>query len=524
MDKRVEAPNLGYKATLGECITRAGERWPDTDFIVLPGRRMTYGQADFASRRLARRMLAAGIGKGARVGIFYTYSLEWVVVWLAASRIGALVVPLSTIYTQAELRTVLRIGDIGVLLSGPTMLGKDMHAFLEEAIPGLAESDGTQPLFLTDMPYLRSVWITSPTDRDWAVSVAFDDQLGCQGGGEVSEELLTAVEDDVAPADLAAVVYTSGSSAFPKGVVHTHSSLVRTTALLAPTLMTASPVLFNAFPFFWIGGFLVLGGALQGGLTVCCLERFEPEAALDMVERERCTAVLAWPSLIQSMRKHRSYQGRDLRHCPTLESGPSDVALLNTPVPGIPSHRGMSETVGNWNGIERKIIDLESGAELPDMAEGELLIRGYGVTQGYYKKEREEVFDGDGWLHTGDRCFMFENRPYFIGRFYEMVKSRGANVSPREVELVLESFPEVAHALVFGLPHPEMEEEVTAVIVPAPGRTIDLADLLARARKQLSSYKVPTRVEVLSEENEIPWLGSGKPDKLAVKARLAART
>ena len=158
------------------------------------------------------------------------------------------------------------------------------------------------------------------------------------------------------------------------------------------------------------------------------------------------------------------------------------------------------------------------------MEEGELLIRGYGVTQGYYKKEREEVFDGDGWLHTGDRCFMFENRPYFIGRFYEMVKSRGANVSPREVELVLESFPEVAHALVFGLPHPEMEEEVTAVIVPAPGHNIDVADLQARARKQLSSYKVPTRVEVLSEESEIPWLGSGKPDKLAVKARLAART
>ncbi len=423
----------------------------------------------------------------------------------------------------AELRTVLRIGDIGVLVSGPTMLGKDMHAFLEEAVPGLAQCVSTQPLFLTDMPYLRSVWITGPTDRDWAVSVAFDGHQGSQGPEEVSEELLAAVEDEVVPADMAAVVFTSGSSALPKGVMHTHSSLVRTTAFLSRTLMTDSSVLFNAFPFFWIGGFLVLGGALQGGLTVCCLDRFEPEAALDMVERERCSTVLAWPSLIQSMRKHRSYQARDLRHCPTLNSGPSDVALVNTPVPGIPSHRGMSETVGNWNGIERKIIDPETGAVLPDMEEGELIIRGYGLTQGYYKKEREEVFDRDGWLHTGDRCFMFENRPYFIGRFYEMVKSRGANVSPREVELVLESFPEVAHALVFGLPHPQMEEEVTAVIVPAPGRTIDPADLQARARKQLSSYKVPTRIEVLSEEHEIPWLGSGKPDKLAVKARFAAR-
>ena len=130
---------------------------------------MTYRQADVASRRLAQQMLAAGIGKGTRVGLFYTYSLEWVVVWLAASRIGALVVPCSTIYAPAELRTVLRIGDVSVLVSGPTMLGRDMHPFLEEAVPELAHCDGTRPLFLTDMPYLRSVWITGPTDRDWAV-------------------------------------------------------------------------------------------------------------------------------------------------------------------------------------------------------------------------------------------------------------------------------------------------------------------------------------------------------------------
>ena len=518
----LEVPDLGYRATLGECISRAAREWPDNEFIVLPDRRMTYAEADRASRRLARHMLAAGIGKGTRVGLFYTYSLEWVVTWLAASRIGALVMPFSTIYTPAELRTVLRIGDVAVLLAGPTMLGKDMTAFLEDAVPGLAGSDGSTPLLLPDLPYLRSVWITGPSDRSWAVPVPLGEGLLVPEEDSVSDELLAAVEEQVVPADLATVVYTSGSSALPKGVVHTHSSLVRTTASFGAMRGGSTSALFNAFPFFWIGGFLVLGGALQAGLTVCCLERFEPEAALDMVEKEKCGAVLAWPSLIQSMRTHPTFAGRNLDHCPMLVSGPSDVAVLNAPVPGIPGHRGMSETVGNWNGVERKIIDPETGRDLPDMEEGELLIRGYGMTQGYYKKEREEVFDADGWLHTGDRAFIFENRPYFVGRFYEMVKSRGANVSPREVELVLESFPDVAHALVFGLPHPEMEEEVTAVIVPAPGRTIDVADLQARARKELSSYKVPTRIEILSEESEIPWLGSGKPDKLAVKARLAA--
>jgi acyl-CoA synthetase (AMP-forming)/AMP-acid ligase II len=105
-----------------------------------------------------------------------------------------------------------------------------------------------------------------------------------------------------------------------------------------------------------------------------------------------------------------------------------------------------------------------------------------------------------------------------------MIKSQGANVSPREVEVLLESYPEVEHALVFGLPHPELEEEVTAILVPTPGFTIDIAVLQARARKDVSSYKVPTRIEVWDDENRIPWLGSGKPDKLAVRQLLLDAT
>jgi acyl-CoA synthetase (AMP-forming)/AMP-acid ligase II len=516
----VPVPDVGYTPTIGESIKRAARLYGDRDFVVLPDRRITFAEAERASAALARRMVEAGIGKGTRVGLLYTYSVEWVVTWLAASRVGALVMPFSTIYAPGELRTVLRLGDVSVLVLGPTMLGRDMAAFVEEAVPALARATGPA-LFLEELPYLRSIWVTGETDRPWARPVPLG---GDVSGVGVSEELLAAIEEEVVPADLATVVYTSGSSAVPKGVVHTHSSIVRTTAGFADMVASENRVLFCAFPFFWIGGFLVLGGALNAGLTVCCLDKFEAGAALDMVEKEHCSMVAAWPSLIQSMRTHPSFAGRDLAHCPVLVSGPSDVALVGTPVPGIPGHRGMSETVGNWYGVERKIIDPATGEALAEREEGELCIRGYGMTQGYYKKEREEVFDVDGWLHTGDRCLMVDNRPFFIGRFYEMVKTRGANVSPREVELVLEGFPDVAHALVFGLPHPEMEEEVTAVIVPAPGATLDVASIRARARKELSSYKVPTRIEILSDESDVPWLGSGKPDKLALKARLVAQS
>jgi acyl-CoA synthetase (AMP-forming)/AMP-acid ligase II len=512
-------PDVGYKATLGEAARRAAKLYGERDFVVLPDRRVTFSEAEWASRQVAKTMLATGIGKGTRVGLFYTYSVEWIIAWLAASRIGALVMPFSSVYAPDELRRVLRLGDVSTLILPPTMLGKDMATFLEEAVPGLASNTSFE-LRLPALPYLRSVWISGETDRVWARSIP----LGGENTDDtVSDEMLAAVEEDVVPADLATVVYTSGSSALPKGVVHTHGTIARSTALRAGERLRDVSSVFCAFPFFWIGGLLVLGGALHAGVTVCCLERFEPEAALDMLEKERCGMVVAWPSLIQSMRKHPTFSGRSLEHCPMLVSGPSDVSLTNSPVAGLPAHRGMSETVGNWNGVECKIVDPVTGADLPEHQEGELLIRGYGVAQGYYKKEREEVFDADGWLHTGDRCFVADDRLVFLGRFYEMIKTRGANVSPREVELVLESFPEVEHALVFGLPHPEAEEEVTAVIVLAPGATIDAASIRERARRELSSYKVPARIEIVADATQVPWLASGKPDKLALRSLLATR-
>jgi acyl-CoA synthetase (AMP-forming)/AMP-acid ligase II len=519
----LEVPDIGYTPTVGASLRRAAQEFGDGDFVVLPDRVLTFADAEARSRELAKVMLAAGLGKGSRVGLFFTYGPEFVVAWLAALRIGALVMPFSTIYRPAELRTVVRIGDVDTLLAPPSLLGHDVLAYLEDAIPGLGGQQTPGPLFLEAAPYLRSVWILDDTSRPWATPFS----VTATSGAPISDALLEAVEAEVVPADLAQVTYTSGSSALPKGVVHSHGAIVRTTAASGELMTAVDPDvpkrILNGFPFFWIGGTLVLGIALHTGIALLCLEKFEPEAALDMVEKERATSVLAWPSLIQSMRSHPTFDGRDLSSCPMLTGGPSDVALINSPVPGIPAHRGMSETVGNWNGVERKVIEPGTGETVPDMAEGELLVRGYGLMQGYYKKEREEVFDADGWLHTGDRVFLHENRPFFKGRFYEMIKSRGANVSPREVELMLEGIPGVQHALVMGFPHPTMEEEVTAVVVPAPGVTIDTSELDRLARVELSSFKVPTRWEVLAQEDEIPWLGSGKPDKLTLRQRLLER-
>ncbi len=493
----------------------------------MPDKRVTFREIEAQSRTLGKEMLAAGLGKGSRIGIFYTYGPEFVIAWFAAARIGALVMPFSTIYKPAELTTVMRVGDVHTLLAPATLLGKDMHAFMEEAIPGLADQQEA-PYFLPELPYLRQVWITDPTDRAWARSLPLD-RLDPDA---VSDAVFDAVEAEVTPADLAQVTYTSGSSALPKGVVHSHGAIVRTTspAAMSDAGRAAMATLSEnetenkflcGFPFFWIGGTLLLGVSVQSGRTLCCLERFDPEPILDFIETERIGSFIAWPSLTQSLRSHPTFPGRDLDCCPSLTVNPSEAALSMSQVEGIPNHRGMSETVGNWNGVDRRTVDPETGTVIDEGGEGELVIRGYGVLQGYLKKEREETFDADGWLHTGDRVLIKDNVVYFVGRYTEMIKSKGANVSPREVEMALETFDEVAHALVYGMPHPEFEEEVVAAIVPS-GTGFDLDAVLAKLRQRVSSYKVPTKVHILDDEEKVPWLASGKPDKLKLKAILEA--
>ena len=222
------------------------------------------------------------------------------------------------------------------------------------------------------------------------------------------------------------------------------------------------------------------------------------------------------------MRDHPSFAGRTLPDIPGLTVGPADIALVGGPVPGIPAHRGHERDRRQHRGRSGTASSIPTpGVAVPDGEEGELWVRGYGLMHGYYKQERADVFDADGWFHTGDRVFLHDGRAYFVGRTTEMVKSRGANVAPREVELFLEEeFDEVLYAFVLGLPHPELGEQVAAVLVPAHGHTLDPDDIARRAREQISSYKVPTRIDMWSED-DVPWLGSGKPDKRAI--RRAAR-
>lgn len=499
---------LTIPALLRHSVAEFGE----SVYLVTPTERLTYLEAEQRSARLARWLLYQGVGKGSRVGLFFPNGAEWVTWWLAVSRIGAVAVPLSTLYTPAEIAKVLRLADIGLLVAPSTVLNIDLAERLEAALPELA-GHSTDRLALRAAPYLRQITLIGTGDQPW--TSRWDDETA----DEVPVEVLAAAEAEVSPADLAIMVHTSGSTADPKGVLHTHGTLVRQTstwpaAIRAITGSQDRSRILCAMPFFWIGGLLAVTGALHEPVTLVVMPKLDPETALDLAEREHITGIVGWPAFTQKLRDHPSFADRDLSSAPMLRHGPLDIAMTDVP-DGFPVHRTMSETAGGFAFTDMAIVD-EHGSPVASGDTGELLVRGIGVMAGYNKRERSETFDADGWYHTGDKVYRRDGDPrlFYVGRTTDLIKAAGANVSPLEVEAVIAASGDVAQCVVVGVDDPQRGEEVCAVVVPTAD--LDLGALAAYAREQLSSYKVPTRW-ALTTGDRIPTLPSGKFDRKTLR-------
>ena len=495
--------------TIPELLARSCREFATATYLVTKDDRLTYLEAVARSATAARWLLNAGVGKGSRVGLFFPNGIEWVIWWLAASRIGAVVVPLSTMYTPAEIAKVLRLADIAILIGPAQVLKINVAARLETTLPGLDRQRAGR-LALPSVPYLRAIAITDSVGPQWATPVDLTDIA--------SPELLSAVEAEVSPADVAVMIHTSGSTADPKGVVHTHGTLVRQTSTWPAAIRmitgSAESRILCAMPFFWVGGLLAAMGALHEQVTLLALPNLDAAAALDLIERERATGLVGWPAFTQRLRDHPSFGSRDLSSAPALRDGPLDIAMVDVP-DGFPVHRTMSETAGGFVHTDLAIVD-SGGAAVPVGDIGELWVRGIGVMAGYNKRERHETFDENGWYHTGDQVYRRDGDPrlFYVGRMTELIKAGGANVSPLEVEAVIAGFDEVAQCIVVGVDHRDRGEEVCAAVVPTA--SIDVASLAVRAGEVLSGYKVPTRWVIVTAD-QIPTLASGKFDRKGLR-------
>ena len=497
----------------------------DKALLVCDDERLSYADAARRSKLLAARLIALGVGKGTHVGLLYPNGARFVVAMLAAARIGAVVIPFSTFSTAPELRRQLIDSDIAVLLATPSYRSHDYVARLGEALAEnlSATAKIADPLYTTVAPVLRHL--------------VFGGDEGHPGADDTP---LTGLEDDVEACDVLAIIYTSGSTSAPKGVVLTHGGLLgHQRNLNEIRRLLPSDRLFCNSPFFWIGGFAFgLLATLVAGATLICSNATDAGDTLDLLEAEKPTTTNGFTAGIAHLTRHPSFAARDLqsmRHgnlYPIMapEARPADpelrhnmlgmteagsVLLLSGDESDQPeTRRGSFGCLAP--GFEARIIDPDTGRDVAPSELGELLVRGPYVMQGYYGRSREECFDPDGWYHTGDLVRRdADGFYYFAGRSGSMIKTAGANVAPAEVEkalaAVLNEIDPAATVHVIGLPDADRGQVVAAVVATDSTAPLDEAAILRALRSELSAYKIPRRIAVLRRD-EVPTLSSGKVD------------
>jgi acyl-CoA synthetase (AMP-forming)/AMP-acid ligase II len=469
------------------------------DWVVTPSQRLTFADAEHRSGLLAKRLLAAGMSKGRRVGMLFPQGPDFAVVFLAITRIGAVAIPLSTFARPVELRSAVRHTDVDTLLTAD---------HLDGVWPDLPTAGGAV-LHLLSSPNLRRVWVCPLKD------LSDDTGLG--------DDYLQAVEAEVTPADPFVVISTSGSTAEPKAVVHSHGAQLRQSWNVAQRWeLHEHTRTFTNMPFFWVGGLTVgLLAHLHVGGAVLTVERMDSGAMLDLIEGERPTRILGW-TLLERLQADPTFATRDLpdRHL-YEQPGPRHGSLGMTETGG--PHTGAQasdnltdlpdELVGSFGPpmpeTEHQIVDPATGRIVEHGGQGEVWVRGPNVMLGLHRQERHEVFDGDGWLRTGDRGYFRDGLLFFTGRLTEMIKTGGANVAPREVELAAQTLAGVQAAFVVGLPDDDRGEIVGCLVGAQAGHDPDPEELLTDLRGLLSSFKVPRRLVVVPYA-DLPFQASGK--------------
>ncbi len=493
--------------------------------------RLTRGALRAASRAAAKKLVAAGVTKGTRVGLLCPNRLEWLPIAFGVLRLGAVLVPFSTLWKRDEIAYGLGHGDVAVLLAVPRFLKHDYVERVYDIVPDLRRA--ADPLHSPDAPALRRVVLLA---GEAAGMSRWDDLPQA-----VDDTFLDALERSVSPTDLATIFFTSGTTAQAKAVVHAHAALTTSARRIAECLgVTRDDAWWGHMPLFWSGGF-ILGAlaTLAGGGRVVLQEVVGPGTALALLEAEGCTIMAGWHQA-GPLLDHPDFPRRRLR----LRKG--TYHALAPKLMG-PRHQtigvyGMSETAtcvtaarfddpepvrtGSFGrplpGMEVRIADPESGAPLPDGESGEILVKGSTLMEGYYRVPRETTLTADGFFRTGDRGYIDDDGTlHFGGRIKDVIKTAGVNVAAAEVEEALARHPAVQTAHVVGVPDQVRGENIAALVVLRPNRRTTLDELGAFCREALASYKVPRHLFVVGED-DVPRTATGKVEKAAL--RRAAET
>jgi len=526
------------KQTLGSLPERAARRWGAREALCFKGRRLTFADLAAGVDRAAKGLIALGIRPGDKVALWLLNRPEWIEAAFAVMKIGAVLVPINTRLRTEDVAYIAHQSDSTALIlaerSGPI----DYLAMVRELVPpGVAAA-------ATRLPKLRHIVLFGDELRQ--DTVTWNAVLA--GGAAVDDAALAARADAVDPEDLAFLMYTSGTTGFPKGAMHCHRMIRNVTERAFRLAITERDVIMMYLPLFHLFAFSegMLMSMVSGARQVLT-EGFDPAESLDLMARERATVLHGFDTHYKELLEAQERNPRDIGRIRTgiaaagMQSSTAIARRARKVFGPLVSGFGMSEigvgvAIGALDsteeqcceasgfpapGYEVRIVDPGTGRDQPVEVPGEILARGYTLMRGYYEKPEATAaaIDADGWLHTGDMGLLrADGHLRFMGRYKDMLKIGGENVDPMEVEAFLMAHPAVNLAAVVSLPDARLSEVGVAFVRSEPGQALTEDDVLAHCRGRIASFKIPRRVIFV---DDFPMTSSGKIQKVKLRAEAA---
>lgn len=532
-------------APIADLLIRGAARHPDRKVIAFPDAALTYSELLARSAEVARGLAGLGIKPRSHVGLLCNNGPEMVAGFFGILFANCVAVPLNARHKAHELQYIIANADLCAILTAAADTSYlDFRDVLATALPSLTSTADAQALRLVEAPLLRHLILLSGDVRSGFLGA---DDLA-KAAESTSEAEIDQRRSSTRICDTAVIIYTSGTTANPKGCMLTHEAITRGPVFRAVHRLRSADheVTWGGGPLFHIGSLAPFIGSVGCGGTYITDVFFDPGRALKLMEREGVTAAWPWfPAILQPLFDHPEFDPAKLdRLRSVLLIGPESLverAMTLLPETEFMQACGMTETAGifalmekgetRFNrancqgkavpGVEVRIVDPETGEDLPPDAVGEILVRGYCVMSGYYRDpvKTAEALDADGWLHTGDlykRCG--DGRLTFNGRAKDMLKVGGENVAAIEVEAYLSSHPAVKIAEVVGKPDPRLDEVPVAFVELRPGMSVEAEELIDFCKGKIASYKVPRAVYFMATED---WpMSATKVNKRVLRQRL----
>ena len=537
--------------TFPQVLDRMVEEFPDQyafKYTTLDYTR-TYEEFREDVDNFARALVSMGVRPGMKVAIWATNVPAWYITFWATTKIGAVLVTVNTAYKIHEAEYLLRQSDTHTLVMIESALDSNYRKIINEICPEIAKTKAGSPLHCKRLPFLRNV-IT--VDFKQPGSLTFDEAMARSSMVPVEEVYRYAAQ--IKPDDVCNMQYTSGTTGFPKGVMLTHYNVVNNGKCIGDRLglSTADRFLIQVPMFHCFGMVLSMTSSMTHGATICPLPYFSAKSSLACINQERITAMNGVPTMFIAMFNHPDYRKTDFSYMRTgimAGAGCPPELMRRAAQPdemnmrGIVSVYGQTEsspgsTMSAWTDpldlrtntvgydfphVECKIIDPETGEEVPVGVNGEFCSRGYNTMKGYYKmpEATRATVDEEGWLHSGDLACKGADGTYRItGRLKDMIIRGGENIYPKEIEEFIYTHPAVKDVQVIGVPDKRYGEEIYAAIVLKEGTSVTVQEMSDYIKASMARHKVPRYIEFV---DAFPMNAAGKVLKYKMREEAAKR-